>query len=271
MRRFRPARELRRRLVAPTLVVATFLSTACGATSGEVGANVVPSVSPAGAPIRYVAIGASESVGYGAENPATQAWPQVFYRSALPRASVFVDLGIPGATVAEARARELPEAVALSPQLVTVWLNANDLIHGVPLPRYQAELTDLLTRLRQAGARWILVANTPPLARLPVYQACRPYAPDPQGGCDTSVRLPRSEVDRAVASYNQAISEAAAAADATVVDLDAALSAVPGDQIPQLISSDGFHPNAAGYRLIAGVFATAFDRLVSAGGTDGAP
>ncbi|MEO7836811.1 MAG: hypothetical protein ABIS21_04125, partial [Acidimicrobiales bacterium] len=32
----------------------------------------------------YVAVGASESLGVGAERPATQAWPVVLRRRALP-------------------------------------------------------------------------------------------------------------------------------------------------------------------------------------------
>jgi acyl-CoA thioesterase I len=254
--------------MVPLVVLGALVSTACGATSGEVGARVVPSVGPPGPAITYVAIGASESVGYGAENPATQAWTQVLYRGFLPRASVFVDLGIPGATVAQALDEEVPQAVGLHPDLVTVWLNANDLIHRVPVATYETELGTLLADLRQAGTKWILVANTPPLALLPGYRACQPYLPTPEGGCDMSQRLPPEEVDRTVAAYNAAIARAAEAESAVVVDLHTAISAVPGADMPTLVSSDGFHPSAAGYRLIGEVFGAAFRRLWSKAGSD---
>jgi acyl-CoA thioesterase I len=254
--------RLRRTLrLVSVAVCGPFLLSACGATSGEVGGGVVPSIGPPGPAITYVAIGASESVGYGADVPATEAWTQVLYRNFLPRASVFVDLGIPGATVAQALDEEVPEAVDLHPNLVTVWLNANDLIHRVPVATYETELRTLLADLRQAGAKWILVANTPPLALLPRYQECQPYVPDPDGGCDTSQRLPPEEVDRVVAAYNAAITTAAEANGAVVVDLYKAIMAVPAAERPTLISSDGFHPSAAGYRLIGAVFGATFRRL----------
>src|SRR5439155_3713731 len=43
-----------------------------------------PSATPSAAPLVYVAVGASESVGVGASDPLRNAWPQVFYRTALP-------------------------------------------------------------------------------------------------------------------------------------------------------------------------------------------
>jgi acyl-CoA thioesterase I len=249
----------------PLLVATVVVATACGATSGEVGAAAVPSVSPSGPPITYVAIGASESVGFGADDPVTQGWTQVFYRTSLQRATTFVDLGIPGATVAQALDEEVPHAAELSPELVTVWLNANDLIDGVPEATYGTELSTLLRELRDAGARWILVANTPPLARLPRYQECAPYAPIPEGGCDTSRRLPPREVDRMVAAYNATIARTSASEGATVVDLYSAFATVPRAELTELVSSDGFHPSTEGYRLIGEAFGMALRRLAPTG------
>src|SRR5437667_5120333 len=42
-----------------------------------------------GPPGTYVAIGASETVGVGSDVPLRDAWPQVFFRTALPRNTVF--------------------------------------------------------------------------------------------------------------------------------------------------------------------------------------
>jgi len=115
------------------LAVALLLAgTACSGGRRIVGGSVVPEVSPAGRPMTYVAIGASETVGIGADDPIREGWAYVFYRTALPRAATFVNLGIPGATVADALGREVPEAVGIHPDLVTVWLNVNDIVAGVP-------------------------------------------------------------------------------------------------------------------------------------------
>ncbi len=85
----------------------------------------------------YVAVGASESVGVGADDPLSQAWPEVFRREALPPDAVFVNLGIEGVNTAEAVAQELPRALELQPNLVTIWLNVNDIIDQVSPERYE--------------------------------------------------------------------------------------------------------------------------------------
>src|SRR5260370_13403585 len=76
-----------------------------------------------------------------------------------------------GATGADAVAEDLRLARPLHPAVATVWLNVNDLLGGVPPDRYEAELLSLVRSLRGGGAT-VLVANTPPLDRLPAYLAC---------------------------------------------------------------------------------------------------
>ncbi len=255
--RTEPGRRLAIVLAAAFLCV---LLAGCGA-GGQVGAAAVPHVSPPGTPVTYVAVGASESAGIGADDPARDAWPQVFFRTALPRAATLVDLGAPGATVADALRLELPEARRVHPDLVTVWLNVNDLVHGVPPEQYQFRLTKLLRSLRDGGRTPVLVANTPPLDRLPRLLQCQPFAPiaTPEGGCDRSRRLPISEVDLAVQRYNDAIARAASATGAFVVDLHAWGESVnrSGD-LSRYVGTDGWHPSTYGYRQIAGMFAKAY-------------
>ena len=79
-----------------------------------------PPATPSAAPLVYVAVGASESVGVGASDPLRNAWTQVFYRSALPRSAVFVNMAVSGSTVAEALAGQVPNAVAQSPDVEKV-------------------------------------------------------------------------------------------------------------------------------------------------------
>jgi lysophospholipase L1-like esterase len=223
-----------------------------------------PQATPSAAPLVYVAVGASESVGVGASDPLRNAWPQVFYRSALPRSAVFVNMAVSGSTVAEALAGQVPNAVALSPDVVTVWLNVNDLIRGVTAAGYEADLTKLLTALRRGGATKVLVANTPPLDDLPAYRACLPgtattvsqcaLGPGPQG----AVPLPAT-LNAAVDAYNAAIARVASATGAVLVDLHAAgLAARQNGTEASLVGSDGFHPSDAGHALVAKTFATAY-------------
>ena len=211
----------------------------------------------------YVAVGASETVGFGADRPETQAWPAVLKKEALPRARL-VNLGIPGATVATALEQELPKAVELSPTLVTVWLNVNDLIARVPLATYESQLTRLVRGLRRGGATRVLVANTPPLDRLPAYLAC---LPDPPAGSAAQCPLPAGAapspelVRLGVSAYNKIIAKVAAAEGAELVDLHAAgLAARSKNKESALFGTDGFHPSTAGHRAVAEAFAEAIDR-----------
>jgi lysophospholipase L1-like esterase len=241
------------------IVVAAAVLTACGSSSGSIGAGAVPSVSPSGPALTYVAIGASETLGFGARDPIRQAWTQVFYRTALPRAVTLVNLGIPGATVLDALQREVPEAVRLNPDIVTVWLNVNDLMQGVTPDEFGRRITTLLRDLRAAGDASILVANTPPLGQLPRFAQCRPFAPAPGGGCDEGRQLTPEELDSLVGDYNAAISWAAAGVGAVVVDLHGlGVSAEREGTMAELVSRDGFHPSTAGHRAVGSAFAQAF-------------
>jgi acyl-CoA thioesterase I len=243
-----------------TVAAVTALAVGCVACAGggTVGERALPSVSPSGPRLVYVAIGASESVGIGADDPIRQAWTAVFYRLALPRAAVFVNLGIPGATVADALRRQVPEAVSLHPDVVTVFLNANDLIGGVPVSTYRSELTSLLRRVRDGGRAVVLVANLPSLRSLPRFAGCPAASP-----CEGS---PRSgpALDATVRAYDAAVAAAAARAGAIVVDLHAVGAAIDrsGDA-GDFVAADGFHPNAAGHRLIADAFVRAYRRIAA--------
>jgi lysophospholipase L1-like esterase len=209
----------------------------------------------------YAAIGASETVGIGADDPSRQAWPQVFTTDVLPPSAVLHNFGIPGVTTARALQDEVPAAVAVHPTVVTVWLNVNDLISGVAAPVYETQLRQVLRSLRRGGQARVLVANTPDLAQLPAYVACLPNAP--AGGPECLIPqalLPTPQaVAAAVAAYNAAIGEAAKQEGATVVDLH-----LSGDQIihhPEWLSSDGFHPSGQGYAVIAKLFEDAYRRV----------
>lgn len=215
----------------------------------------------------YVAVGASESVGYGASDPRNDAWPVVFARAALPPGTAFVNLGIPGATVARALQDELPRASALepAPTLATVWLNVNDLIALVPPAAYEADLARLVGSLRRGGATRVLVANTPPLDRLPVYLACRPNPPPGSPPCRYPVLslVPPSLLVARVAEYNAAIARVAAGSGAELVDLHAAaLGARAEGREPAYYGPDGFHPSTAGHRAVAEAFAAVLRRTL---------
>src|ERR1700682_3341406 len=243
--------------VVTALVLATLTLSACGATP-TAGTRPSPS---APARVVYAAIGASETIGVGADDRSRQAWPRVFSNDVLPRSAVLYNFGIPGATTAQALHDEVPAAIAVHPTVVTVWLNVNDLIRGVSAADYEAQLVQVLHTLRRGGQTQVLVANTPDLGQLPAYRACLPNAPAAGPAClipDGLVPTPQS-VAAIVDAYNAAITRAAKQEGATLVDLH--LNGAQISQHPEWISADGFHPNGQGYTVIAKLFEDAYRQV----------
>ena len=231
-------------------------------TAGPVGTD------DRGPAITYVAVGASESVGFGTDDPIRQAWPAVLYRT-LPRRAAYVNLGIPGATVDEALTTEVPQALALHPTLVTVWLNVNDITSLVPAATYEQQLGELVHQLRNGGATRVLVANTPPVDHLPAYLACQPDAPSGLppcvlGGLGQLLVPGPDTINATVDAYNQAVVRVVAEEAAVLVDLHAlGLHARAQGKEAELVGTDGFHPSVAGHQAVADAFAAA---LRTAGG-----
>ena len=242
------------RLRRLALAVTMLLLSACA--SGGAARSAQPSDQP---PVLdahvYAAVGASETVGMGADHPERDAWTQVFYRTALPESAVFYNFGEPGSTTQQALDQEVPSALAVHPDLVTVWLNTNDILHGVPVDAYQEQLDRLVLALRQQGHAKVLLANTPVLDGLPSYRDCLRQPPGPHCLLQGQPVPEPAQLRALVASYNSAIAAVAGRRGAVLVDLNC-----QGDMAslhPDWLSSDGFHPNARGYAAIAAAFAGA--------------
>lgn len=202
----------------------------------------------------YVAVGASETVGIGADDPARQAWPRLLHEKALSR-SEYVNVGVSGSTVGEALAAQLPLALAAAPDVATVWLAVNDITHLVPVQAYETQLRTLVHGLRRDGRTEVLVGNVPAVTELPAYRACLPGTKPAAGPCELPVVPPEAQVEATVAEFNAAIDRVADAEGATVVDLSARRD------LTRLTGTDGFHPSTAGHRLVAASFAQALNTL----------
>lgn len=231
------------------------LATAC-TSRGERAGETLTTTTTTVPPFTYVAVGASETVGVGADDPLTQAWTRIFHQTALPPSTTFVNVGISGATVRQALAQEVPAAVVHKPRLATVWLNVNDLFGLVPVDDYERDLAALVRQLRGGGTTEVLLANTPPLEDLPVVRACLPNPPA-RVACPLPVAIPGPDVVVSrVAAYNAAIRRVAEREGAVLVDLHRAATQARRDgTYSSYVSADGFHPSTAGHVRIAGVFA----------------
>jgi len=244
---------------SPFAFVAEAVSVAVLAACGAAPSDDALVGSPVGRPPPvYDAVGASETVGVGTEDPLREAWPRVFWRTALPDA-VYYNFGRSGSTTAEALTEQVPQAVAVDPDVVTVWLNVNDLIALVPPSTYEDQLGSLVGRLRRDGATQVLVATTPRLDSLPMYLACRPSPPPDAPPCPVDFVLPPPELVRAaVDAYNRAIVRVTEREGAILVDLGV-FGDAPAEH-PEYVAPDGFHPSAEGAAAVAGAFVEAWRR-----------
>lgn len=106
----------------------------------------------------FVALGGDETLTFGLDDGFRRAWTrQVF--TALPRSTVFVNAATEDATTRDGLDRQLADAMALDPTMVTVWFGAGDARLGTDPDRFAAELTELALALRNEGAKVILVGN----------------------------------------------------------------------------------------------------------------
>jgi acyl-CoA thioesterase I len=195
----------------------------------------------------YLAVGASDALGIGA-TPITNGY--VFrIEDALDDRDTNVQLV--NAAVPDATTDTITDAVQLAlqtgvePDLVTIWVGANDLTDAVDPADFEQELHNLLEELDGSGAT-VAIADLPDLTQLPRFRE------DPS---------PNVTAER-IEAFNQAIANEAAEHGAVLVQLSDELV----DE--RLVSEDGFHPNDAGHAAIAEQFLTAIEPALA--GSDAA-
>ncbi len=224
-------------------VLLVFLLVVCGLVAGcgsepaarpsgsGGGATPTPTQRP---PYVYVAIGASETFGTGADSPATQNWPtdlSVY----LPKGTQVINLGIPGITAPEALRGELPEALDAQPDLVTVWLGTNDIVNEVTLAEYQQSLDGILAQLATISGAHVVVANIPDLTILPRFYSYN-----------------QMKLKAEVQQWNAVVAQEVRKHHDILVDVYGHSSELLGH--PEYLSGDGLHPSTLGYQQIANLF-----------------
>src|SRR2546426_12315229 len=117
------------RASVPTPTAATTPTTATSSPTPTVVPS--PSLAPTAVPVvRYVAIGASDTVGVGAADPTTGSWPARL-AAKLPAGATYLNLGVSGSLASGAREQQLPKALEARPTHATVWLAVNGLNAGL--------------------------------------------------------------------------------------------------------------------------------------------
>jgi len=203
-------------------------------------ATASPTPSPtASSGIKYVAIGASDTVGVGASDPANGSWPALV-AARLPAGSPpYTNLGVSGSLALQAVSQQLPGAIAQKPNVISVWLAVNDLNATIEPASFADSLGQIVDGLVQKTTATIFVGNVPDLRAVPVY-----------AGVDKARLL------AGIQAYNDTIAQVAAKnpTRVKVVDLFTGSAALVSTGT---VSQDGFHPSDEGYRLIADRFANA--------------
>jgi lysophospholipase L1-like esterase len=195
-------------------------------------------------PVTYVAIGASDALGVGAIDPATQGYvPLLIAR--LPKGSLALNVGVSGILLHDALQEELSPAIAFHPTLITIWLVGNDFRDCTPLAQFAADLRTLLGQLRQETHARVFVADTPDMSLLPYFSQ-----EHGAGGGACVAGASTAAVHSLVLQWNAVIDPIVLQYGDVLVDLyhtDLASH-------PNYISADGFHPSSAGYVQLADLF-----------------
>ena len=230
----------RSRLLA---VAVLLVAGACDVSRPE----VLPPPPDTGPPPVYVSVGASETTGAGSDQPLRDGWPRVLHRTALAPGAIHVNMGIPGATVAQAHRRGGADA------------------RWTPGPTW-SRCGSTSTTSSPASAR--PTYETP--ARLPrppgPAQRHHPGAGGQHAAPRPAARLPArplladlpspEELKALVAQYNAAIARVVQRQGAFLVDLHAVgMAARAAGTEASFISRDGFHPSTAGHARVAEAFA----------------
>jgi len=190
-----------------------------------------------GGPVTYVALGASDAVGIGSNIPGSQGYVPLV-AAHLPKGSHLINLGISGIQLHEALSQELPLALTTSPNLITIWLVANDFIGGVTYDNYLHDLNTLLQQLQVSTRARVVMANLPDLTRLPAFA--------------NESSSQKFQMLLAIQQWNRSIAQLAKKYGVVLVDLFSQGSRLTAH--PEYIGRDGFHPSPSGYVQLANYF-----------------
>ena len=137
-------------------VVAALLLAGCAVTAS-------PASPAAGAPLRYVALGDSYTIGTSVE-PAERFPDQLVAALAgePPALELVANLGVNGYTTSNLIQHELPALEGLAPEFVTLLIGVNDVVQGVPAADYEINAATILDAvLQRVPAERIIVVSIP--------------------------------------------------------------------------------------------------------------
>jgi lysophospholipase L1-like esterase len=185
------------------------------------------------AALRYVALGDSYTIGTSVR--VVDRWPNRLVRAlgaAPPTLRLVANLAVNGYTSADVLERELPQFDRLEPQFATLLVGVNDVVRGVPIDAYRANVEQILGELlRRLPAGRIVTVSTPD------------YTITPQGAAYGDPAARRA----AIVAHNAVLARAAGAHGPAFIDIHDLSLRAAGDHT--LVAGDGLHPSGAQYAL----------------------
>lgn len=203
------------------------LASAPTPTPASVAHSGQPSLAPP-APGSYAALGASETYGVGA-TPNTNGYAYLVAKSLHARH--FVDVGIPGTTLTAGYDTELMNALAIRPQVCTVFFGVNDIRAGISLTAFVQDLHDFVATLRQARCQ-VLIVGIPDLAHVPAV-----------------AHSGFGNLEGIVNSWNGGMERVARQTGSHFLDLRQYSAELAFH--PEYVAADGLHPSNAGHARLA--------------------
>ena len=179
------------------------------------------------APVKYVALGDSYTIGTAVA--AVDRFPDQLVR-AEPRLALVANLGVNGYTTADLIRDELPALAGLAPGFATLLIGVNDVVQGIPVATYEANIVEVLDVLLAAlPADRIVTISIPDYTVTPMGSDYGDPADKHDGIVEANAVMQRLAVERSIAFVDVFDVSLRAATDRT------------------LVAADGLHPSGRQY------------------------
>lgn len=232
---------MRRTLTVSALLLALRCTPAATAPASTVSADVAVE-----APVRYLALGDSFTIGTG--SPQAAAFPSRLAARWRSRCAVTLqNPAVNGYTTRRVRDEEVALAGPFAPTLVTFAAGANDIVRGRTIDDYRADVGAVFDALAAHGvpASRVVALPQPDWARSPAAAAFGDAA----------------TLHAQIVAFNGALREEAARRGARYVDLFPLMERQAREG---LVAGDGLHPSAAAYDAWAAALAEALGEVCAA-------
>ena len=180
-----------------------------------------------GCDVTVVAFGDSITAGYAVRHGFPSFWKEMLAQKYPEVGIKLINSGVSGDTTMDGLARLDWAVLSYEPDLVTINFGINDCVYGLGLEEFEANLVEMIRRIRSGPASEILLLSSQPLETPPY--------------------------ERLVLDYYQAIERVAKEMDVGFVNVYGAWMdrVKAGTPLSSFIIPGLDHPNGAGYRIIA--------------------